>query len=87
MNMHVGKSGPDGRGHHPGCPHYNEQSPTADKGSTHIDLFCDCHKNIEPAVLANGSDVAWPAGWSEQQASQWRRRNGLVRPSEPGSGP
>ncbi len=76
----------DARGHRKGCPHYSAE-PKADENSTHIDLFCYCHKSAEPQVLANGSDIAWPSGWSQKQAAEWRAKNGLVRPSEPGSGP
>jgi hypothetical protein len=73
-------------GHRPGCPHYGKV-PEADLEGTHLDLFCDCHDNATPQVLANGSDIAWPAGWNEQMASEWRSQNGLVPPSEPGAGP
>jgi hypothetical protein len=76
----------DSRGHRPGCPHYDEV-PEADPRGTHADLFCDCHQNIEPKILANGSDIAWPSGWNEQMARNWRRKNGLAPPSEPGAGP
>jgi hypothetical protein len=75
------------RGHMPGCPHHGEAPPTADENSTHVDLFCDCHDWKEPRILANGTDVAWPAGWTDNQASEWRRRNNLMRQSEPGAGP
>jgi hypothetical protein len=35
----------------------------------------------------NGTDVAWPAGWTEKEAAEWRARNGLVQPSKPEAGP
>jgi hypothetical protein len=76
----------DPRGHARGCPHYDE-APIADENSTHVDLFCTCHTWSEPRILANGTDIAWPANWTEQQADEWRARNGLARPSEPGAGP
>jgi hypothetical protein len=76
----------DPNGHHPGCPHFAEISE-ADPGSVYVDLFCTCHDNAEPLILANGSDVAWPNGWNEKMAMEWRRKNDLAPPSEPGSGP
>jgi hypothetical protein len=72
--------------HHPSCPHY-EKTPPLGQNSTHIDLFCDCHKFDKPIVLKNGTDVAWPAGWDEERADEWRRKNNLAYQSEPGSGP
>jgi hypothetical protein len=30
--------------------------------------------------LINGTDVAWPAGWSQEQADAWRKEKGLVPP-------
>ena len=86
MSEHAVPVALDPRGHRPGCPHYGEVS-AADPTSSHIDLFCNCHDNLVPEVLANGSDIAWPAGWNQQMAKEWRARNGLARPSEPGSGP
>ncbi len=86
MTIHL-QSQADARGHHPGCRHYDEESPLADENSTHADLFCDCHQNPRPVILNNASHVAWPSGWSELQAEEWRRKNKLARPSEAGSGP
>ena len=51
----------DSNGHQLGCPLFGEV-PAADPHSGHIDLFCDCHTWTEPKILANGTDVAWPAG-------------------------
>src|SRR3569832_951237 len=73
----------DPLGHRPGCPHYGEV-PEADPGSVYVDLFCDCHDNAAPEILGNGTDVAWPAGWDQQMTHEWRAKNGLARPSEPG---
>lgn len=71
----------DGRGHHPGCPmHGKDETSTADERSTHVDLFCDCHAFNEPLILSNGTDIAWPAGWSDADAEAWRTANGLERP-------
>jgi hypothetical protein len=73
-------------GHRRGCANY-EQAPEGAPDSSHVDLFCDCHDSPEPEILANGTDVAWPAGWSQQMAAEWRAKNGLAKPSEPGAGP
>ena len=67
--------------HEPGCP---KNSPGLSGGETsdrHIDVFCDCHRFTEPKILSNGTDVAWPSGWGEKQAADWRERNNLVKPS------
>jgi hypothetical protein len=78
---------PDPEAHEPGCLKAATDEPWADPSNTHMDVFCDCHRFTRPKVLSNGTDVAWPAGWGEKQAEDWRERNGLVRPSEPGAGP
>lgn len=75
----------DPRAHDPECRHSGE--PYADETSTHVDLFCDCHTWKEPRILSNGTDIAWPAGWDEAQAREWRRDHGLEYPSQPGAGP
>jgi len=79
----------DGHGHHPGCPqHGKDVAPTlGESGGSHLDYFCDCHNFKEPLILKNGTDIAWPLGWQQEQAADWREKNGLARPSEPGSGP
>jgi hypothetical protein len=77
----------DARGHHPDCTHYGDFVPLADENSTHVDVFCDCHRFIDPMILSNGTDIAWPSTWGQNQADKWRKKNGLARPSEPGSGP
>jgi hypothetical protein len=68
----------DERYHERGCPHFDMRPPTA--ANTHADLFCDCHHFTVPEVLRGGSDIAWPAGWTEKEAGEWRRRHNLVRP-------
>jgi hypothetical protein len=68
--------------HMPGCPHSGE-----DVQSASGDYFCDCHVFSEPQVGPNGRDVAFPVGWTEIQAREWRQKNHLAPPSEPGSGP
>jgi hypothetical protein len=70
----------DAQGHHPACPKYGkEEPPMGDENSTHLDLFCECHGFEEPLVLANGTDVAWPAGWGEMEAAAWRMGHKLER--------
>ena len=86
MSEHAVPAAFDPVGHRPGCSHYGEVNE-ADSESLFVDLFCDCHDNAEPQILANGSDIAWPVGWNEQMASEWRGKNGLAPPPEPGSGP
>lgn len=59
-----------------------ELPPLADETSGHVDVFSDTNTWAEPRILANGTDIAWPAGWTEQQAEKWRLMNGLARPEE-----
>jgi hypothetical protein len=74
----------DRRGHHPGCPeHGKDDPPMVVENSTHVDLFCDCHSFKEPLVLKNGTDIAWPAGWTESEADAWRMANNMVGPESP----
>jgi hypothetical protein len=80
--MSLNGSAADARGHLPGCPNFNA-APVADENSAYVDLFCDCHIFSRPMVLANGTDVAWPAGWDEKRVRIWRDKNGLARPSPP----
>ena len=71
-------------GHTIGCPENGEActSPVA----THSDIFCEgCHDWFEqPHVLSNGTDVAWPANWTRDQAAQWRREHNLVSQAQAG---
>jgi hypothetical protein len=76
----------DSHGHQLGCPEFGNV-PVADPGGTHADFFCDCHSWSEPKILANGTDIAWPSGWTPQEAKEWRKKNNLAYPSEPGSRP
>jgi hypothetical protein len=43
-------------------------------------LFCDCHRFTEPKILHNGTDIAWPAGWTGEQAREWRGKHNLTGP-------
>jgi hypothetical protein len=76
---------PDLNAHEPGCLKIDGGEPVADGQIAYIDVFCDCHRYTEPKILTNGTDIAWPAGWGEDQAAEWRKRKGLVPPSELGS--
>ena len=71
---------PDPEAHEPGCMHalpiYDLSDPAA-----YVDIFCECHHYTEPKILSNGTDIAWPAGWEEPQALDWRRTHGLARPA------
>lgn len=73
-------------GHTSDCPGSSAEPPCADPNGTHTDIFCDeCHDWFqEPHILPNGTDIAWPAGWSREQAAKWRQDHNLVAP-EPGS--
>jgi hypothetical protein len=70
----------DPAAHEPGCLHNSADLPLADPGDVYVDVFCDCHRYTEPKILSNGSDIAWPAGWDQDQARTWRRQNGLAAP-------
>lgn len=76
----------DSFGHRSGCLYFDSAS-NFDPISTHKDLFCDCHDWPQPRILSNGTDVAWPAGWTEREAQVWREGNNLAKPSQPGAGP
>ena len=66
--------------HAPGCQETESGEPWDDLNSAYIDVFCNCHHYTEPKILMNGTDVAWPAGWSQEQADAWRNEHGLVPP-------
>src|SRR3954468_9991138 len=59
------------------------EARAADDGGRYEDIFCDgCHDWFDkPHVLANGADIAWPSGWTREQAKQWRQENGLASAS------
>ena len=69
----------DNQGHAQNC-HRQGVEPLADPKSTHVDMFCECHTWSKPRILANGTDVAWPAGWTQAKADAWRVANGLAAP-------
>src|SRR3982750_1543648 len=54
-------------------------------GGRYEDIFCDgCHDWFDkPHVLANGTDIAWPSGWTREQAASWRAENSLTKSGAP----
>jgi|SRR5438874_2616934 len=72
---------PDMDAHEPGCTRVEAGEPCTDPHGAYIDVFCDCHHYTEPKILMNGTDIAWPAGWTEEQARDWRSRHGLLQPN------
>lgn len=77
---------PDLNAHEPGCTSLDplDEQP-ADPLIEHIDVFCECHRYTEPKILSNGTDIAWPAGWTPEQATEWREKSALVAPSQIGT--
>lgn len=85
---------PDSEAHEPGCMEADRGITCADPNLMYLDVFCECHRYTEPKILANGTDIAWPAGWAKKQAEEWRAAHGLKAPSDaaveeeaPGTGP
>jgi len=71
---------PDSDAHEPGCIKAGSEIECTDPNLTYLDIFCECHRYTEPKILGNGTDVAWPAGWSQNQADAWRQEHGLKPP-------
>lgn len=71
----------DDKGHHFACHRYHKEPSSLGSHSTYCDYFCECHTFKEPKVLANGTDVAWPAAWDQDLVDSWRRDNNLVNPA------
>ena len=72
---------PDVRGHTPVCSRYCKEPVREGDAVVYADLFCSCHTWKEPKILLGGTNVAWPAGWTLQQALAWRAQNGLAAPT------
>lgn len=74
---------PDLGAHEPGCtaPDPIDEQP-ADPLLEYIDVFCECHRYTEPKILSNGTDIAWPAGWTTEQAGEWRAEHNLIPPAK-----
>lgn len=68
---------PDDEAHEPGCLAEGDIA-CRDPNLEYLDVFCDCHRYTQPRILGNGTDIAWPAGWSQAQADQWRADRGLA---------
>ena len=71
---------PDMDAHEAGCMEKQSGEPSSDPNCAYIDVFCKCHHYTEPKILMNGRDIAWPAGWSQEQADAWRGTHGLTAP-------
>lgn len=71
---------PDSEAHEPGCLATDAGIECADPNLMYLDIFCECHRYTEPKILGNGTDIAWPAGWTKKQADQWRADQGLEPP-------
>jgi hypothetical protein len=71
---------PDAGAHEPGCQETESGEPSGDPNWAYIDVFCSCHHYTEPKILTNGTDIAWPAGWSQEQADTWRKEHDLAPP-------
>lgn len=72
---------PDPEAHEPGCLKSKANADLSSPADS-FDIFCDCHRYTEPRILANGIDIAWPAGWDEQQALEWRNKHRVIDPSK-----
>jgi hypothetical protein len=72
---------PDIRGHTPVCALYCKEPVTSKDQVAYADLFCACHHWKEPKILLGGTNIAWPAGWTPEQALAWRAKNGLAAPA------
>jgi hypothetical protein len=72
---------PDLRGHTPFCARYCKEAITNKDAVQYADLFCNCHTWKEPKILPGGTNIAWPADWTPEQALAWRAKNGLAAPT------
>jgi len=73
---------PDSDAHEPGCLDADNEIACDDPNLVYLDIFCECHRYTEPKILGNGTDIAWPAGWTKEQARAWRDQRGLVPPTD-----
>jgi hypothetical protein len=44
------------------------------------DIFTVNEIPREPRIMKDGTSVRWPAGWTLEQAHQWRREHNLESP-------
>ena len=73
---------PDPEAHEAGCLSEEDDPLGPDPIAGYVDLYCSCHRYTEPKILSNGIDIAWPAGWTPEQALQWRAAKGLIQPTD-----
>jgi hypothetical protein len=66
--------------HEAGCLSPDVGIECANPDLMYLDIFCECHRYTEPKILSNGCDIAWPAGWTQKQADEWRVAQGLSPP-------
>jgi hypothetical protein len=59
---------------------YQEFPYIPDRFQGYMDFFSDNHQNKEPLVLEDGTSVAFPAGWTDEDADKWRKGMQLQRP-------
>jgi hypothetical protein len=71
---------PDVNAHEPVCQETESDEPASHPNSAYIDVFCNCHHYTEPKILMNGTEVAWPAGWSQEQVDAWCKGHNLLPP-------
>ena len=71
---------PDSEAHEPGCMETHTEIECVDPNLAYLDIFCECHRYTEPKILSNGTDIAWPAGWTQKEADAWRGQQGLTPP-------
>ena len=67
--------------HDPDCLDFAERGLDEIQTAIFGDIFCKCHRYAEPKILPNGTTIAWPAGWSQEEASAWRTKHDLCSPS------
>lgn len=46
----------------------------------YMDYFSDHHTNREPIILADGTSVQFPSGWTDEDADKWRKGMELQPP-------
>ena len=55
--------------------------PEPEEESQYADFFSVYHTNEQPMIARNGTNITWPAGWSEVRARVWRARHGMAQPA------
>jgi hypothetical protein len=67
-------------GHAHDCPKLPEEWSFGEPAIGYADIFCDCHEFSHPRVLGDGTDIAWPKGWTAKEARCWRAAHSLLAP-------